>query len=222
VTQNVLEAMRGAGTKEIAFASTGSVYGEPTLIPTPEDAPFPVQTSIYATTKIAAEGLLTSYAQAKPAPEIRAWIFRFVSLLGPRYTHGHVVDFYRKLKADPTRLPVLGNGLQKKSYLHVADCISAMFVAVEKAREPINVFNLGHTDWIEVKDSIAIITKAMGVSPTLEYAGGERGWPGDSPKILLDTARIRGLGWAPTKSIEEGVVETLKFLAENPYTEKRG
>ena len=222
VTQNVLEAMRASGTKEIAFSSTGSVYGEPTLIPTPEDAPFPVQTSIYATTKIAAEGLLTSYAQAKPAPELRAWIFRFVSLLGPRYTHGHVVDFYRKLKADPTRLPVLGNGLQKKSYLHVADCVSAMFVAVKKAREPINVFNLGHTDWIEVKDSIAIITKAMGLTPAIEYAGGERGWPGDSPKILLDTARIQGLGWAPTKSIEEGVVETLKFLAENPYTEKRG
>jgi len=221
VTQNVLEAMRAAGTKEIAFASTGSVYGEPTLIPTPEDAPFPVQTSIYATTKIAAEGLLTSYAQAKPAPEIRAWIFRFVSLLGPRYTHGHVVDFYRKLRADPTRLPVLGNGLQKKSYLHVADCVSAMFLAVEKAREPINVFNLGHTDWIEVKDSIAIITKTMGVAPTLEYAGGERGWPGDSPKILLDTTRIQSLGWAPTKTIEEGVVETLKFLAQNPYTEKR-
>ena len=221
VTQNVLEAMRAAGTKEIAFASTGSVYGEPTLIPTPEDAPFPVQTSIYATTKIAAEGLLTSYAQAKPAPEIRAWIFRFVSLLGPRYTHGHVVDFYRKLRADPTRLPVLGNGLQKKSYLHVADCVSAMFLAVEKAREPINVFNLGHTDWIEVKDSIAIITKTMGVTPTLEYAGGERGWPGDSPKILLDTTRIQSLGWAPTKTIEEGVVETLKFLAQNPYTEKR-
>ena len=222
VTQNVLEAMRASGTKEIAFASTGSVYGEATVIPTPEDSPFPVQTSIYASTKVAAEGLLTSYAQAKPAPEFRTWIFRFVSLLGPRYTHGHVVDFYRKLKADPTRLPVLGNGLQKKSYLHVTDCVEAMFIAVDKAREPINVFNLGHTDWIEVKDSIAIITKTMGVAPTLEYAGGERGWPGDSPKILLDTTRIQGLGWAPTKSIEEGVVETLKFLAENPYTEKRG
>jgi UDP-glucose 4-epimerase len=96
-----------------------------------------------------------------------------------------------------------------------------MFVAVEKAREPINVFNLGHTDWIEVRDSIAIITKTMGLTPAIEYAGGERGWPGDSPKILLDTARIRGLGWAPTKNIAESVVETLKFLAENPYTEKR-
>jgi UDP-glucose 4-epimerase len=221
VTQNVLEAMRAAGTREIAFASTGSVYGEATLIPTPEDAPFPVQTSIYATTKIAAEGLLSSYSQARPAPEMRAWIFRFVSILGPRYTHGHVVDFYRKLKADPARLPVLGNGLQKKSYLHVADCVAAMFVAVESAREPVNIFNLGHSDWIEVKESVDIITRAMGLSPRIEYAGGERGWPGDSPKILLDTTRIRALGWAPTKSITEGIVETLRFLAENPYTEKR-
>src|SRR5262249_35221792 len=156
VTQNVLEAMRAAGTREIAFASTGSVYGEATIIPTPEDAPFPVQTSIYATSKVAAEGLLTSYAQAAPAPEFRVWIFRFVSLLGPRYTHGHVVDFFRKLQADPSRLPVLGNGLQKKSYLHVGDCVAAMLVAVDKAREPINVFNLGHTDWIEVKESIGV------------------------------------------------------------------
>jgi UDP-glucose 4-epimerase len=221
VTQNVLEAMRAAGTREIAFSSTGSVYGEPALIPTPEDAPFPVQTSIYASSKVASEGLLTSYAQAAPAPEFRVWIFRFVSLLGPRYTHGHVVDFFRKLKADPTRLPVLGNGLQKKSYLHVADCVAAMLLAVDKAREPINVFNLGHRDWIEVKESIQVITKTMGLSPRIEYAGGERGWPGDSPKILLDTKRIQDLGWAPTKTIEESVVETLKFLAENPFTQVR-
>jgi UDP-glucose 4-epimerase len=221
VTQNVLEAMRAAGTREIAFASTGSVYGEATIIPTPEDAPFPVQTSIYATSKVAAEGLLTSYAQPAPAPEFRVWIFRFVSLLGPRYTHGHVVDFFRKLQADPSRLPVLGNGLQKKSYLHVGDCVAAMLVAVDKAREPINVFNLGHTEWIEVKESIGVITKTMGLSPRIEYAGGERGWPGDSPKILLDTKRIRSLGWAPTKTIEESVVETLRYLADNPFTARR-
>jgi UDP-glucose 4-epimerase len=221
VTQNVLEAMRTAGTREIAFASTGSVYGEATIIPTPEDAPFPVQTSIYATSKVAAEGLLTSYAQPAPAPEFRVWIFRFVSLLGPRYTHGHVVDFFRKLKADPSKLQVLGNGLQKKSYLHVRDCVAAMLVAVDQAHEPINVLNLGHTDWIEVKDSIAVITKTMGVSPRIEYTGGERGWPGDSPKILLDTKRIRSLGWAPTKTIEESVVETLRFLTDNPFAARR-
>jgi len=221
VTQNVLEAMRAAGTKGIAFASTGSVYGEPEVLPTPEDAPMPVQTSIYASSKVAAEGLLTSYAQPAPAPELRAWIFRFVSLLGPRYTHGHVVDFFRKLKADPTRLPVLGNGRQKKSYLHVSDCVAAMLLAVDEARAPINVFNLGHDDWIEVKDSIAIITRTMGVDPRIELAGGERGWPGDSPKILLDTKRIKSLGWKPTRTIEESIVDTLRFLADNEYTLRR-
>jgi UDP-glucose 4-epimerase len=223
VTQNVLEAMRAAGVKEIAFSSTGSVYGEPPVPPaTPEDAPFPVQTSIYATSKVAAEGLLTSYAQPAPAPAFRVWVFRFVSLLGPRYTHGHVADFCRKLMDDPTRLPVLGNGKQKKSYLHVGDCVAAMLVAIDQARAPINVFNLGHTEWLEVDESIRIITRTMGVSPRIEYGGGERGWPGDSPKILLDTARIRALGWAPTKTIEESVVETLRFLAESPYALRRG
>jgi UDP-glucose 4-epimerase len=188
------------------------------VIPTPEDAPFPVQTSIYATSKVAAEGLLTSYALGF---DYRTWIFRFVSLLGPRYTHGHIMDFWRKLRGDPTRLEVLGNGKQKKSYLHISDCVAAMFVAIGAARGAINVLNLGHDYWIEVNASIAIITRTMGLSPRLEYTGGERGWVGDSPKILLDTTRLRSLGWAPTKSIEDGIAETLKFLAENPYAERR-
>jgi UDP-glucose 4-epimerase len=219
-TQNVLEAMRAAGTTEIAFSSTGSVYGDAKVYPTPEDAPFPVQTSIYASSKIAAEGLLTSYAQPGGFA-FRTWIFRFVSLLGPRYTHGHVMDFWRKLAMDPSRLEILGNGKQVKSYLHVADCVAAMLTAIEHAREPINVFNLGHDYAIEVNKSIGIITRAMGVSPTLEYGGGERGWVGDSPRILLDTTRIRALGWKPAKSIEESVVETLSFLSENAFTDRR-
>jgi UDP-glucose 4-epimerase len=214
-TQNVLESMRGAGVKEIAFSSTGSVYGEAAILPTPEEAPFPVQTSIYATSKVAAEGLLTSYALGFG---FRTWIFRFVSLLGPRYTHGHVVDFWRALSRDPTRLYVLGNGKQKKSYLHVGDCVQAMLLAIEKAREPINVFNLGHTGWIDVNESIAVITRTMGVTPVLEYAGGDRGWVGDSPRILLDTTRIRSLGWAPTRGIEESVAETVRYLVESAST----
>ncbi len=217
-TQNVLEAMRGAGVHEIAFASTGSVYGESTVIPTPEDAPFPVQTSIYATSKVAAEGLLTSYVLGFG---FRTWIFRLVSILGPRYTHGHVIDFWRKLRRDPSRLEVLGDGRQKKSYLHVADCVTAMLVAMDRTGEPINVFNLGHSDWIEVKDSIGIIARTMNVSPQLAYTGGERGWVGDSPRVLLDTGRIRRLGWAPTKSIREGVVESLRFLMENAFADRR-
>jgi UDP-glucose 4-epimerase len=218
-TQNVLEAMRDAGVRDIAFSSTGSVYGEPRVFPTPEDAPFPVQTSIYATSKIAAEGLLSSYALGYG---FCSWIFRFVSLLGARYTHGHVRDFWAKLRRDPSRLEVLGNGLQEKSYLNVADCVAAMFVAIERSREPINIFNLGHRDTIRVNDSIEIITRSMGLSPRLEYAGGERGWVGDSPRIDLDTSRIRGLGWAPTRSIQDSIVETLQFLQANPFVDRAG
>jgi UDP-glucose 4-epimerase len=217
-TQNVLEAMRIAGVREIAFASTGSVYGEATVVPTPEDAPFPVQTSIYATSKLAAEGLCSSYALGF---EFRTWIFRFVSLLGPRYSHGHVIDFWHRLRKDPSRLEVLGNGKQKKSYLHVTDCVAAMFTAVERAREPINILNLGHTEWLEVDESIAIITRAMGLTPRIEHTGGERGWVGDSPRIQLDTKRLRGLGWAPTRTIEEAVLDTLRFLDANPYVARR-
>jgi len=217
-TQNVLEAMRAAGVRDIAFASTGSVYGEATVVPTPEDAPFPTQTSIYATSKIAAEGLCTSYALGF---DFRTWVFRFVSLLGPRYSHGHVIDFWHRLRKDPSRLAVLGNGKQKKSYLHVQDCVSAMCVAIERARQSINIFNLGHTDWLEVDESIAIITRTLGVQPRLEYAGGERGWVGDSPRILLDTQKIRALGWAPTHTIEESVIDTLRFLDANPFVSKR-
>lgn len=216
-TQNVLEAMRAAGVRDIAFASTGSVYGEATVVPTPEDAPFPIQTSIYATSKVAAEGLLSSYALGF---EMRTWIFRFVSLLGPRYTHGHVIDFWRKLRRDPSKLDVLGNGKQKKSYLHVSDCVAAMFTAIATAREPINILNLGHTDWLEVDQSIAIIARTMGVAPRLVYAGGERGWVGDSPRILLDTQRIRALGWTPTHSIEDSVIDTLRFLDSTPFVEQ--
>jgi UDP-glucose 4-epimerase len=217
-TQNLLEAMRAAGVREVAFASTGSVYGDATVVPTPEDAPFPVQTSLYATSKLAAEGLLSSYVLGYG---FRAWIFRFVSLLGPRYTHGHVIDFWRKLRRDPTRLDVLGDGRQKKSYLHVADCVSGMLLAIARAREPINLFNLGHHDWIEVDESITVITATLGVKPRIVHGGGDRGWVGDSPRILLDTTRLRALGWAPTRSIEESIVETLAFLEASPFVNDR-
>lgn len=219
-THNVLEAMRKNGIKEIAFSSTGSAYGEQDVIPTPEDAPFPIQTSLYGASKVACEGLLSAYAFGYG---FRVFIYRFVSMLGPRYTHGHVIDFYRKLLADPTRMEVLGNGLQKKSYLHVSDCIRAMLTIVEKSKMPndVHVYNIGHTDWLEVNQSIAIICREMKVSPKLEYTGGERGWVGDSPKILLDTKRLRGLGWKETFSVEDAVKDTLRFLIASPYALRR-
>jgi UDP-glucose 4-epimerase len=213
-THNVLEAMREHGATRIAFASTGAVYGDATLLPTPEDAPFPVQTSLYAASKLGAEGLLTAYAHGYG---FRVHIFRFVSMLGPRYTHGHVFDFWRKLRADSSRLEVLGDGQQRKSYLHVSDGVRAMLLALERATEPVNILNIGHQDWLSVRDSVSIVCRALGVSPELSFSGGDRGWVGDSPKILLDTTRLRALGWAPSVALTDAIVETLQFLEANPY-----
>ena len=208
-TANVLEAMRRHGVKRIAFSSTGSVYGEPTVFPTPEDAPFPVQTSLYGASKLGAEGMIAAYTEAFG---IKGWIFRFVSILGNRYSHGHVVDFYNQLKANPGRLRVLGNGTQRKSYLAVSDCVNAVLLAMEKASAPLQIFNLGTDEHCTVNDSIGWICGHLGVKPELEYTGGNRGWIGDSPFIFLDCARMRGLGWKPELSIREGVLSTLRYL----------
>ncbi len=218
-TWNVLEAMRAGSARRIAFSSTGSVYGEPEIFPTPEGAPFPVQTSLYGASKVAAEGMIAAYAAAFG---FQAYVFRFVSILGERYTHGHVFDFYRQLLAHPERLDVLGNGRQRKSYLYVQDCVSAILAAIGRASAPVNVFNLGTDEYCEVNDSIRWITRALGLAPQLRYSGGERGWVGDSPFIFLDCARIRSLGWTPELSIEQGIVRTLEFLRANPWVlEKR-
>ena len=214
VTWNVLEAMRATGARRIAFPSTGSVYGEPEIFPTPETAPFPVQTSLYGASKLAAEGMIAAYATAFG---YQAWIFRFVSILGERYTHGHVLDFYRQLLQHPERLDVLGNGHQRKSYLHVQDCVSAILLAAEKCSAAVNILNLGTDEYCEVNDSIGWISGHMGVSPALSYAGGERGWVGDSPFIFLDCTRMRSLGWRPQLTIRQGVIRTVEYLERNQW-----
>ena len=213
-TFHVLEAMRVNNIKRIAFSSTGSVYGEASVIPTPEGAGFPVQTSLYGASKAACEGLITAYCEGFG---IQSWIFRFVSILGERYTHGHVFDFYQKLKADPTQLEVLGNGRQRKSYLYVQDCIDAIFLAIEKAQDKVNIFNLGVDDFCEVNDSIGWICDFLNVTPRLSHTGGERGWVGDSPFIYLDTQRIQSLGWTPKLNIKEGVLRTVQYLRDNEW-----
>jgi UDP-glucose 4-epimerase len=213
-TFNVLEAVRANGVKRIAFSSTGSIYGEATIIPTPEDAPFPVQTSLYGASKLACEGLIEAYCEGFG---MQAWVFRFVSIMGERYTHGHVFDFYARLLADPNQLRVLGNGKQRKSYLHVDDCIGAILHAVAGAQDKINRFNLGTDEYCTVNDSIGWITEFLGLKPTLSYTGGDRGWIGDNPFIYLDTSRIRALGWEPKLSIQESVRRTIGWLAENRW-----
>lgn len=218
-TFNVLEAMRANGVKKIAFASTGSIYGESAVIPTPEHAPFPVQTSLYGASKLAAEGLIQAYCEGF---NFQGFIFRFVSILGERYTHGHVFDFYKQLLNDPNNLTVLGNGKQRKSYLYIQDCIDAIFWAMDHAKDKINIFNLGTDEYCEVNNSIAWICDYLQFSPEKKYTGGERGWIGDNPFIFLDTSRIRNLGWKPKLTIEQGVKKTIQYLHQNPWVlEKR-
>ncbi len=206
--------MRLNGVRRIAFASTGSIYGEPDVFPTPENAPFPVQTSLYGASKLAGEALIAAYCEGF---DFQACIFRFVSILGERYSHGHVFDFYRSLRQDPSQLRVLGNGHQRKSYLYVQDCLDAMLLAVERADAKVNIFNLGTEQYCEVNESIGWIAGHLGVSPQLRYTGGERGWIGDSPFILLDCARIRQLGWRPRVTIKDGIIKTLQYLQENEW-----
>jgi UDP-glucose 4-epimerase len=213
-TSHVLEAMREHEIKQIVFSSTGSVYGDTETIPTPEDAPFPIQTSLYAASKLAGEGLISAYSGGFG---IRSYVFRFVSIMGERYTHGHVFDFYKQLLQHPDRLSVLGDGHQKKSYLHVQDCLDAILLAIEKCQAPVNVLNLGTDEYVEVNDSISVIESELGLQPKHEYSGGQRGWVGDNPFILLDCSRMRKLGWKPRFSIRESIAATLRWLQQNPW-----
>lgn len=217
-TSNVLEAMRTNGIRRIVFSSTGSIYGEPDVFPTPEHAPFPAQTSLYGASKLAAEGLIEAYCEGFG---FQGYIFRFVSILGERYTHGHVFDFYKQLRDHPDALHVLGNGKQRKSYLYVQDCIDAMLLAVEQAQGKINIFNLGTDEYCQVDDSIGWICEYLGVSPQRTYTGEDRGWIGDSPFIFLDCSRIRALGWKPRLGIREGVIRTLRYLERHPWVLER-
>ena len=213
-TFHVLEAMRFGGVKRIAFSSTGSIYGEPTVFPTPETCPFPIQTSLYGASKLAGEGLVAAYCNGFG---FQGYVFRFVSILGERYTHGHVFDFYQKLLSNPDEIEVLGNGRQRKSYLHVQDCIDAMLRVVERASEPFNIYNLGTDEHCTVDDSLSWICSRLGLSPRRRYTGGERGWIGDSPFIFLDAGKVRELGWRPKLTIREAIIRTLDYLQEHRW-----
>src|SRR3954466_1395205 len=222
-TFNVLEAMRATGVKRIAFSSTGSVYGEALVTPdrpTPETDAFPIQTSLYGASKTAGEGMLAAYAEGGQIAE--AYIFRFVSILGERYTHGHVFDFYQQLIAHPDHLRVLGDGNQRKSYLYVQDCIDAILHVTRggtarDAKHHTQIYNLGTPEFVQVKDSVRFICAALGLKPRLDFTGGDRGWIGDNPFIFLDTKKIQATGWKPKLTIEQGIAKTLRWLEANRW-----
>jgi UDP-glucose 4-epimerase len=214
-TLNVLEAMRKNNVHKIMFASTGSIYGNAET-PTIEDTPLPIQKSLYGASKLAAEGLIQAYCEAY---EMESYIFRFVSLLGQRYSHGHVFDFVKALLENPSELHILGNGNQYKSYLHISDCIEGILTCVENSYYDVNIFNLGQDYGIIVKESAAIICDEMNVNPVIYVQDKHQtqGWIGDIPRILLDTTRAQQMGWKPKYSIEESIRETVRWLLENKW-----
>jgi UDP-glucose 4-epimerase len=214
-TFSVLNAMRQASVTRILFSSTGSVYGEPDVFPTPEDCPFPRQTSLYGASKLAGEGLIQAFCEGYGFTGV---ICRFVSILGERYTHGHLYDFYKSLVSDPSTLRVLGDGRQTKSYLYVGDCVRAMMLLMNVAAPAkCQVFNLGTDETTDVNESVARITEHMGLQPAISYAGDTRGWVGDSPLIHLDCSKLRRLGWEPELTISESVTRTLDWFDDNRW-----
>ena len=214
-TFNVLQAMQNCGIKRIVFSSTGSVYGESDVIPTPENAPFPIQTSLYGASKVAGESLIQAYSEGYG---FESYIFRFVSILGERYTHGHIFDFYKQLLDHSEYLNVLGDGTQRKSYLYVKDCVDAILHILSlPSQNKVNIYNLGTDEYVQVNDSVKFIINHLGLNPEIRYSGGNRGWIGDNPFIFLDTKKIRNTGWQPKLTIEQGVIFTLSWLQQNRW-----
>ena len=213
-TYNVLEAMRLAGTKQLIFSSSGSIYGEPKVMPTPEDYGPILPISLYAASKVASETLITAFANNYG---IRSWIYRFGNIAGPFPTHGVIHDFVLKLRRDPTRLEILGDGKQSKPYVHVEDCLDGMMFGYAHAKEIVNCYNLAVPGATSVNEIARWTIEAMGLDPKevrLEYTGGSRGWPGDVPQVRLDTRRMEALGWKPKMSSAEAVRRAIRETVE--------
>jgi len=214
VTYNVLEAMRRANVSEIVFSSSGAVYGEPEVMPTPEDyGPiFPI--SLYAASKVACESLVTAFVHNY---DMRAWIFRFGNIVGPNPTHGVIHDFVLRLRDDRSKLVVLGDGSQAKPYVHVEDCLDGMEYGVAHASDSVNCYNLAVTDQTTVREIAEWTIAAMAidrVSIDVRYGDSPRGWRGDVPYVQLDTSRMTALGWTPKLSSNEAVRRTIREVVE--------
>jgi UDP-glucose 4-epimerase len=212
-TWNVLEAMKANGIKGLAFASSAAVYGEPDVFPTPENYA-PLQTSLYGASKYSCEAMMQAYCEYFG---MRCFIYRFVSWMGERYSHGIVFDVLKKLKKDPRILPLLGDGTQKKSYLYVKDGVSGIMAGIDHSSGTKNVYNLGNDYFLTVLEVANVILDELKLKDVkLEFAGGKRGWLGDSPLVHLDTSKIKSLGWKPTVTIEESIRRTTRFLMAHP------
>jgi UDP-glucose 4-epimerase len=218
-TINCLEAMRHASAKKIIFTSSSAVYGEPAVFPTPESYGPLRPTSLYGASKLAAEGYVSAFCEDFG---MQSWIFRFVNVLGAKNNHGVVGDFIRKLKRDSSRLEILGNGKQRKSCVHVSDCVSGILSGVSQGREKTNFYNIGNDDWAAVDEIANQVCAAMGLKG-VEYlhTGGERGWLGDMPFVFLDNKKLKSAGWKPSLASAQAVFTAAKeMLAAQDMADK--
>lgn len=213
MTHNVLEAIYKNNVKKIAFASTSSVYGDAKIHPTPEDYPFE-PTSLYGAAKAACESYIHTYASYY---NMSAYIFRFVSFLGERYTHGIICDVFKKLKQNDKELELFSDGSPKKSSLYVKDGIDAMFTVINKSKEQYNVFNIGHDEILTVSQIIDAILEAVGCQNVKRrWLGKESNWKGDNEFVLLSNQKLKKIGWCPKVSIKEGIKKTVDYLLSHP------
>jgi UDP-glucose 4-epimerase len=211
-TIRVLEAMRLNRVGDLVFTSTSTVYGEAAVIPTPEGYTPMEPISVYGGTKLACEAMISSYAHTYG---MRTWVFRFANIIGVRSNHGVIWDFIHKLRRNPLELEILGDGKQTKSYFSVEDCIDALLYAVAHSDQPFNFFNIGSEDWIDVSSIARIVADEMELSGVaFRYTGGDRGWKGDVPKMLLSVEKLKALGWRPPAGSEESVRKAAKELIQ--------
>ncbi len=208
-TYTLLEVMRRNGVKRLIFTSTSTVYGEAKVIPTPEDYPT-IPISIYGASKVACEAMIASYCHTF---DMQAWIYRFANVIGKRSNHGVIYDFIMKLKKNPNELEILGNGEQNKSYIYISDCIDAMFFGL-KADDWINILNIGSEDQIKVRRIAEIVCEEMGLNPVFKFTGGDRGWKGDVPVMLLSIEKLKSLGWKPRYNSEQAVRKAVRDLLD--------
>lgn len=219
-TLRVLEAMRVTGVKRIAFTSTSTVYGEAATIPTPEDYAPMEPISLYGASKLGSESLISAFCHTF---DLHGVSFRFANVVGPRSTHGVTYDFYHKLKANPKRLEILGDGRQLKSYFHVADCVTAMLHLADRMMDPAttkryDVYNIGSTDAIDVMELARVAIDAWGLrdvdlAPTGGVDGG-RGWKGDVRRMGLAIEKIQRTGWSPQRTSSQAIRATATALAQ--------
>ncbi len=209
-TYTVLQAMRTQGIKQLVFASTSAVYGDSTQELDESFGPL-LPVSHYGAAKLASEALISSFCANYG---IQAWIARFPNVVGERATHGAVFDFIGRLRADPSRLAVLGDGEQTKPYLYVRDLVEALVFIWTTATEPVNLFNIGVESRTNVKQMVRIIAEEMGLQPQIVYGSGKRGWVGDVPQVTYRLDRLHALGWRARRSSDEAVRTAVRAILE--------